>query len=85
VTAASSPGTPRSGAAGRHERHLQRFLAQGRLVALTTRYAVVARSVAPDDENRHAIGCLRCGALSWNPNDVEAHFCSRCGVFHDDG
>jgi hypothetical protein len=53
-------------------------------VALTPRYAVVERDVTPD-ESRRAIGCLACGALSWNPNDVEAHFCARCKRWHEDG
>lgn len=28
--------------------------------------------------------CLICGLTSWNPRDVEQHFCVRCGLFHDD-
>ena len=31
-----------------------------------------------------SIRCLRCGRTSHNPTDVLRHFCSNCGVFHDD-
>lgn len=30
------------------------------------------------------IQCTTCGQVSWNPNDVEHHYCGRCHVFHDD-
>lgn len=30
------------------------------------------------------ITCLRCKATSYNPNDVEQHYCGRCHVHHDD-
>ena len=73
-----------SGAAERHRRHLERFLAEGRLVGLTTRYAVVVRALGPD-EDRWGIGCLRCGALSWSWNDVEARYCARWKRWHEDG
>jgi hypothetical protein len=74
--------TPVSGAAERHRRHLERFLAEGRLVALTPRYAVVSR---PAGDERRGLGCLVCGALSWHPGDVAARYCPRCKVWHDDG
>lgn len=35
-------------------------------------------------EDGKAIKCRRCGMVSRNPKDVEQHFCSRCGVIHDD-
>jgi hypothetical protein len=86
--ASSTEGLPVSGAAERHQRHLERFLVEGRLVALTPRYAVVERPASwlrDGDEALRAIGCLACGSLSWNVNDVAAHYCSCCKVFHDDG
>jgi len=37
-----------------------------------------------DALNGHAITCLRCKRTSFNPNDVEFHYCGWCCVFHDD-
>ena len=85
--ASSTEGQADSGAAEGHRRHLERFLAEGRLVALTVHYAVVERPASwlrDRDEPLRAIGCLACGSLSWNMNDVGAHYCARCKVFHDD-
>lgn len=31
-----------------------------------------------------SITCLRCKRTSYNPNDVENHFCGHCHAFHDD-
>lgn len=31
-----------------------------------------------------AIVCKGCGRASFNPNDVELHYCGFCHVFHDD-
>lgn len=33
-------------------------------------------------EAGRAIMCLRCGAVSHNPTDVEQHYCGACHVFH---
>ncbi len=33
-------------------------------------------------EGGKAIVCLKCGRLSFNPNDVAARYCSNCHVFH---
>lgn len=30
------------------------------------------------------ITCLHCNLTSYNPNDIERHFCGKCKVFHDD-
>lgn len=29
-----------------------------------------------------AIECRRCGAVSYNPNDVRERYCGRCHAFH---
>lgn len=34
--------------------------------------------------DRRYIQCRRCQTISFNPHDIEHHFCHRCGVFHDD-
>ena len=36
------------------------------------------------DLNGPCIICKRCGLASYNPNDIEQHYCARCHVFHDD-
>lgn len=53
------------------------------VIARTDRYTIV---VFPQGT---AICCLRClkqgfDALSFNPNDVQAHYCGRCHLFHDE-
>lgn len=35
-------------------------------------------------EHGAAIRCGKCGAVSWNPQDVRWKYCVRCGTFHDD-
>lgn len=30
-----------------------------------------------------AIQCLKCGRVSWNPNDVAYLYCGYCHQFHD--
>jgi len=37
--------------------------------------------ISPDGRS---ITCLRCHMTSFNPTDVERHYCSYCDVFHDD-
>jgi len=32
-----------------------------------------------------SIECLRCGCVSYNPNDVNNRYCGKCHVFHDTG
>jgi hypothetical protein len=31
-----------------------------------------------------AFRCPRCGAVSYNPNDIRENYCGRCHVFVDD-
>lgn len=31
-----------------------------------------------------AIQCLRCGRISYNPNDIREKYCGFCHRFHDD-
>lgn len=33
--------------------------------------------------NELYIRCLRCGAVSFNPQDVIAHYCARCHDWHE--
>lgn len=35
-------------------------------------------------ENGSAIWCVKCGFISFNPNDVAQRYCALCKVFHDD-
>ncbi len=36
-----------------------------------------------DPAEDRAIVCLRCGAVSYNPHDVQARYCGRCHVLHE--
>lgn len=35
-------------------------------------------------EGQPYIQCLRCGFVSYHPRDIQARYCGRCHVFHDD-
>lgn len=37
-----------------------------------------------ENENGKGILCHTCNLTSWNPMDVEQHYCGCCHVFHDD-
>jgi hypothetical protein len=34
--------------------------------------------------DRKAITCLKCGATSYHPGDINNRYCARCHVFHED-
>lgn len=34
-------------------------------------------------DNEPGIECLRCGSVSWNPNDVSSMYCGKCHLFHE--
>ncbi len=36
-----------------------------------------------NDTNRDFILCLRCGLVSWHPEDVAHRYCGRCHIFHE--
>lgn len=38
-------------------------------------------SLASDGKS---ITCDRCGMTSYNQNDIDARYCGRCKIFHDD-
>lgn len=36
------------------------------------------------NEQEGSITCHMCGFKSYNPGDVQGHYCHRCRIFHDD-
>lgn len=48
---------------------------------LAGRELIVTFTIAP---NGKSITCLKCKRTSYNPNDVEHHWCGYCHVGHDD-
>jgi hypothetical protein len=76
----------------RYLKLLNDFVTHGYIIACEPRYAIVRKPLllyASSTETTHAyayaIGCFMCGSVSWNPNDVNAHYCGNCHMFHDDG
>lgn len=36
------------------------------------------------ENGRVGIHCFYCGLTSWSEQDVDNHYCGRCGTWHDD-
>jgi hypothetical protein len=70
-----------------YRRLLDEFAAKGEVVACEARYAIfrTPRYLAryATYVYQYGIGCFMCGKISWNPTDVDAHYCDRCKMFHD--
>lgn len=74
-----------------YRRMLTSFATRGELVAQAPRFAVIRRPMLlmnkdTYEETRvywYGIGCFMCGKISWNPVDVDAHYCPLCKMFHD--